>query len=156
MSGTTITAVFVITGPTITAQFVTCGWGLCRIIKNMIAVATITVSLTTCSWIMIAGSTITAVILTIVIRGTTITVMLVMAGGTITASLTTCMWGLAQRLVFDLGYYNNSQLDYLLVGAGAADASATGGAFTFNVSYAPSGSYWSYGCGLSCEMPAED
>ena len=54
----------------------------------------------------------------------------------------------------DGAWFNNSQLDYLLVGAGADHASALGGAFTFNVVSAPSYASWSYGCGLSCEQPA--
>ena len=54
----------------------------------------------------------------------------------------------------DGSWFNNSQLDYLLVGAGAYLASALGGAFTFYVVDAPSGSSWNYGCGLSCEQPA--
>ena len=49
---------------------------------------------------------------------------------------------------------NNSQLDYLLAGASAFNATAFGGAFTFAVNHAPSIADWNIGCGLSCEMPA--
>ena len=49
----------------------------------------------------------------------------------------------------DIYYTNNSQLNYLLVGASAYDASSYGGAFAFAVSYAPSFANWSVGCGLS-------
>ena len=54
----------------------------------------------------------------------------------------------------DGSWFNNSQLDYLIAGAGAADATGIGGAFTFSVYGAPSSANWSYGCGLSCEQPA--
>lgn len=48
------------------------------------------------------------------------------------------------------GYWtNNGQLNYLIAGACAADASALGGAFAFYVSDAPAYAYWNYGCGLS-------
>lgn len=48
------------------------------------------------------------------------------------------------------GYWaNNGQLDYLFAGAGAADASAIGGAFAFAVNDAPADANWTSGCGLS-------
>ncbi len=53
----------------------------------------------------------------------------------------------------DGAWYNNSQLDYLLVGASAHNAAAVGGGFTFVVNFAPSYADWSFGCGLTCEMP---
>ena len=49
----------------------------------------------------------------------------------------------------DGSWFNNSQLDYLIVGASANNASAIGGAFTFNVNNAPSNANWNNGCGLS-------
>lgn len=54
----------------------------------------------------------------------------------------------------DGGWFNNSQLDYLIAGASAGRATALGGAFAFDVGGAPSGASWSGGCGLSCEQPA--
>lgn len=54
----------------------------------------------------------------------------------------------------DGAWYNNSGLMYLLVGAGAYNASSFGGAFTFRVDFAPSSADWNSGCGLSCEQPA--
>ncbi len=54
----------------------------------------------------------------------------------------------------DGAWFNNSQLDYLLCGDSAIGAAALGGAFTFVVSDAPTGTGWHVGCGLSCEMPA--
>lgn len=53
----------------------------------------------------------------------------------------------------DSSWFNNGQLDYLIAGACAIDATALGGAFTFHVSAAPSLAYWAVGCGLSCEKP---
>ena len=44
---------------------------------------------------------------------------------------------------------DNSQLDYLLAGASAYNATASGGAFTFNVNNAPSNANWNNGCGHS-------
>lgn len=48
------------------------------------------------------------------------------------------------------GYWaDNGQLDYLIAGASAYDASGIGGAFTFYVNDAPADVNWDYGCGLS-------
>ena len=48
------------------------------------------------------------------------------------------------------GYWaNNGQLNYLLAGAGASNASAIGGAFAFDVNFAPAHAHWLIGCGLS-------
>lgn len=48
------------------------------------------------------------------------------------------------------GYWaNNGQLNYLIAGAGADAASAIGGAFAFDVIYAPANANWNVGCGLS-------
>ena len=53
------------------------------------------------------------------------------------------------------GYWaNNSQLDYLLVGACAAPAVGFGGGFAFAVDYPPAAAVWYYGCGLSLLEPA--
>ena len=52
------------------------------------------------------------------------------------------------------GTWFSSGTNYLLVGASAHLASALGGAFSFDVDDAPSGTGWSIGCGLSCEQPA--
>jgi len=54
----------------------------------------------------------------------------------------------------DGSWFNNSQLDYLIAGASAHNATSLGGAFTFSVSNAPSYAGWDVGCGLSCESPA--
>lgn len=56
----------------------------------------------------------------------------------------------------DGGYYNNGQLDYLNVGGAADNATGFGGAFSFDVRTAPSHTYWTNGCGLSCEKPVEE
>ena len=52
------------------------------------------------------------------------------------------------------GYQSSNAVGYLIVGGCAADASTFGGAFAFHVNYAPSYTYWNFGCGLSCEQPA--
>ena len=62
--------------------------------------------------------------------------------------------GSGTTLYCDGSWFNNSQLDYLIAGAGAADASAVGGAFAFSVYDAPSSANWNGGCGLSCEQPS--
>lgn len=54
----------------------------------------------------------------------------------------------------DGSWFNNSQLDYLIAGAGAGNAPGLGGAFTFAVDDAPSCASWTYGAGLSCDQPA--
>lgn len=54
----------------------------------------------------------------------------------------------------DGALFNNSQLDYLLVGASASNVPAFGGFFAFHVAHDPSSPNWAAGCGLSCEMPA--
>ena len=66
----------------------------------------------------------------------------------------TTMSGSGTTHYCDGGWFNNSQLDYLVVGASAVNASAFGGAFAFDVADAPSNSAWTVGCGLSCEQPA--
>lgn len=53
----------------------------------------------------------------------------------------------------DVAWFDNSQLDYLIAGACANNATASGGAFTFAVNNAPSNADWAIGCGLSCEQP---
>ena len=53
----------------------------------------------------------------------------------------------------DGGWYNNSQLDYPLVGGAVFNASGFSGAFSFAANSAPSDANWAFGCGLSCEMP---
>ena len=49
----------------------------------------------------------------------------------------------------DAMWSNNSQLDYLLAGGGAGYASAVLGAFTFDVTAAPSNANWNNGCAIS-------
>lgn len=53
----------------------------------------------------------------------------------------------------DGAWSNTTQLNYLFAGAGVNTSPGMGGAFTFNVSDAPSTTYWAYGCGLSSDMP---
>ena len=64
------------------------------------------------------------------------------------------MSGSATTYYCDVGYFNNSQLDYLLSGAGATYAPASGGAFAAHLNSAPTYTTWTFGCGLSCEQPA--
>lgn len=66
----------------------------------------------------------------------------------------TAVSGSGSTFFCDGMWSNNSQLDYLLAGAGAGDASTFSGAFTFNVNHAPSYANWNNGCGLSCEQPS--
>ena len=49
----------------------------------------------------------------------------------------------------DVMWSNNSQLDYLIAGGSANNASAVLGAFTFNVNNAPSNANWNNGCAIS-------
>lgn len=62
--------------------------------------------------------------------------------------------GSATTYYCDEYWANNGQLDYLRVGGGANNATSTGGVFAFDLNPAPSHTYWSVGCGLSCEQPA--
>ena len=48
-----------------------------------------------------------------------------------------------------IGLYGANLRRYLIVGASANNASAIGGAFTFNVNNAPSNANWNNGCGHS-------
>ena len=57
--------------------------------------------------------------------------------------------GSASTYYCDGAWFNNSQLDYLLSGTCAGDASGVSGAFTFHVAYAPGYAGWAIGCGLS-------
>lgn len=65
----------------------------------------------------------------------------------------TAVSGSATTFFCDGMWSNNSQLDYLIAGACATDATAFGGAFAFAVNLAPSYAAWPIGCGLSCEQP---
>ena len=65
----------------------------------------------------------------------------------------TAVSGSGSTFFCDGMWSNNSQLDYLIAGAGATSAPALGGAFCFHVHDAPSNAYWDIGCGLSCEEP---
>lgn len=53
----------------------------------------------------------------------------------------------------DAVWSNQTQLNYFVAGVCAGDAPGFGGAFTFNVTSAPSYVSWNHGCGLSAEMP---
>lgn len=53
----------------------------------------------------------------------------------------------------DAVWSNQTQLNYLVTGAGASTATGFGGAFSFSVDDAPSAAPWHYGCGLSSDMP---
>ena len=66
----------------------------------------------------------------------------------------TAVSGSGSTFFCDGMWSNNSQLDYLYVGAGANVASTHGGAFAFSVVSAPSAADWPGGCGLSCEQPS--
>lgn len=56
----------------------------------------------------------------------------------------------------DAAWSNQTQLNYLYVGAGASTAPGIGGAFSFAVHNATSDASWTRGCGLSSDMPKEE
>ena len=60
----------------------------------------------------------------------------------------TVVSGSAGTYFCDGGWFNGGGVRYPYVGASAYNASARGGAFTFNVTNVPSHTAWDYGCGL--------